>query len=184
MSWEKKKRSGGGRNRERRQTERVGGRQREGGREGEREGGREKGGCPLASLHSAPINPEVGSLHGKLPCDQERRSGRVESDSTCPEQNWTTAAAAAEEEEEEEEGVWLGRTADCGSTTLGDHGETKRSRCGMHHSHLWMESPAPAAAQPPVPLRVRQRDGRGERVPSAAGERSLRHPPVQPHEVL
>ncbi len=56
------------------------------GRERGREGGREqKGGYPLASLHTASISPEVGSLDGKLPCDQEGRSGLVESDSTCPE---------------------------------------------------------------------------------------------------
>ncbi len=54
----------------------------------------------------------------------------------------------------------------------------------MHHSHLWMESPASPTAEQTVSVRVRQRDSRGEGVHAAAAERSLCHPSVQPHEVF
>lgn len=52
-----------------------------------RRGGRreQRGGYLLVSLHTASISPEVGSLHGKLPCDQEGRSGLSEPD-TRPEE--------------------------------------------------------------------------------------------------
>lgn len=54
----------------------------------------------------------------------------------------------------------------------------------MHQSQLWMESPASPATEQTVPVRVRQRGGRGEGVYPTAGEWSLCHSPFQPHEVF
>ncbi|XP_073330055.1 hyperpolarization activated cyclic nucleotide-gated potassium channel 5 [Pagrus major] len=83
---------------------------------------------PAASRKAESFNkPEVGSLDGKLPCDQEGRSGLVESDSTCPEQK-----KQQQRQQQREHGLWLitgepgrtmeklkGPTAGCTTATCG-----------------------------------------------------------------